>query len=186
MLTLEQLVKEVQHRKNWRIEDVATSIGYTRPHLSREMRKDNREIAELILSKHTDILHDVIKPVYDTDISTKDRIILQLVESNKKLVDNTVDLTQMAKENWSKKHAAESIVQDTQIDGLTVLQLLAHVASHGRFRSEREALESITGKMKIIAQSIDGEIAALHNDAAKSVDKSISKRHSTNKLHKQD
>lgn len=71
----------------------------------------------------------------------KDSIILQLVESNRKLVDNTVDLTQMAKENWAKSAAVPKTYKNEPLIDETVLRLLARAVSHGKFQNEQEAME---------------------------------------------
>lgn len=58
---LTQIVKEIQFLKNWNVTQVAKSINYSRVHLSKEMKKDNEQIKELLLAKHKDILQNVIK-----------------------------------------------------------------------------------------------------------------------------
>jgi transcriptional regulator with XRE-family HTH domain len=58
--TVAELVKELQFKKQWTIEEVAKSIGYSRVHLTNVMKKgDNPDIKAMLLEKHKDILQNV-------------------------------------------------------------------------------------------------------------------------------
>lgn len=57
---LREIVREIQFKKDWTIEQVAESIGYTRVHLTKEMKKDASPlIADLLIEKYKDILQNV-------------------------------------------------------------------------------------------------------------------------------
>jgi 16S rRNA C1402 (ribose-2'-O) methylase RsmI len=60
--TLRDIVKEIQFAKDWTIEQVAKSIGYSRVHLTKEMAKgDNNELKTLLIDHHREILQNVSK-----------------------------------------------------------------------------------------------------------------------------
>ncbi len=58
---LAEIVSDIQYLKDMTVEQVADSIGYSRVHLTREMKKEggNDEIAEMLAKKHADVLHSV-------------------------------------------------------------------------------------------------------------------------------
>lgn len=58
--TLKEIVKEIQHKKEWTIEQVAISIGYSRVHLTKEMKKGTNDVlAAALIEKHGAILQNV-------------------------------------------------------------------------------------------------------------------------------
>lgn len=58
--TLRDIVKEIQFAKDWTIEEVAKSIGYSRVHLTKEMAKgNNNELKKLLIEEHSGILQNV-------------------------------------------------------------------------------------------------------------------------------
>lgn len=60
--TLRDIVKEIQFAKDWTIEQVAKSIGYSRVHLTKEMAKgNNNELKNLLMDHHREILQNVSK-----------------------------------------------------------------------------------------------------------------------------
>lgn len=62
--TLEDYVKELQFKKKWTVEQVAKSIGYSRVHLTKEMKKgDNADLKRLLLDKHSDTLQNVSESI---------------------------------------------------------------------------------------------------------------------------
>ena len=56
--TLRYIVKEIQLKRNWTVEEVAESIGYSRVHLTREMQKktENETLKQILLKEHNNIL----------------------------------------------------------------------------------------------------------------------------------
>jgi transcriptional regulator with XRE-family HTH domain len=58
--SLKDIVKEIQFRKNWTVEQVAGSIGYSRVHLTKEMSKGNNpSLIKLLFEKHNAALQNV-------------------------------------------------------------------------------------------------------------------------------
>lgn len=57
---LKDLVKEIQFRKDLTIEQIAESIGYSRVHLTKEIKKGgNKTLEDLLLKKYNEILQNV-------------------------------------------------------------------------------------------------------------------------------
>src|SRR5690349_17201173 len=84
---LTELVKKIQYLKGWTIEQVAQSIDYTRPHLSKEMKKGNDVIEKLLEQTHSDILQNVTS--FEVD---KDEIIKNLSAALANATANSADL----------------------------------------------------------------------------------------------
>ena len=68
---LKEIVKKIQFLKDWTVEEVAQSIGYSRVHLSKEMKRgENDLLRNLLLETHKEILQNVsLNEVHDTDAS---------------------------------------------------------------------------------------------------------------------
>jgi hypothetical protein len=91
--TLREIVKEIQFAKDWTVEDVAKSIGYSRVHLTKEMSKgDNSELKKLLLSKHADTLQNVSRSKSKGNDDNETLIIN--ADLNKHLKDLTKDIVQ--------------------------------------------------------------------------------------------
>lgn len=57
---LEKIVRKIQFEKDWTIEEVAKSIGYSRVHLAREMKKTpTSELEHLLKNKFKDMFQNV-------------------------------------------------------------------------------------------------------------------------------
>lgn len=65
--TLEQLVKDIQYKKDWTIEQVADSIDYSRPHFAKEMKANNPKIKARLLEEHKEILQNVSTPTEEKE-----------------------------------------------------------------------------------------------------------------------
>ena len=82
---LREYVKKIQFDKDWTIEEVAKSIGYSRVHLTKEMKKESSpDIERILFEKHRSILqsdsgvnHNDTKYVFNAETN---RLISDLIE----------------------------------------------------------------------------------------------------------
>ena len=53
--SLRYIVKEIQLKRGWTVEQVAESIGYSRVHLTREMQKknENESLKQILIKEHS-------------------------------------------------------------------------------------------------------------------------------------
>lgn len=97
--TLREIVKEIQFKHKLTVEEVATSIGYSRVHLTKEMAKTGGSpLADLLLSKYKDIIQPIqgedsgkkLTIDYDKESMVKD--LLQLKALVKMLKNRNAEL----------------------------------------------------------------------------------------------
>jgi hypothetical protein len=152
--SLKDLVKEIQHKKKWNIEQVAASIGYSRVHLNRAMNKDGSfEIENLLKSTHADVLQDVTTDVTkDTwkNFSESNRMmaesVLIIAKNNEKLVDTNSFLV---KEKFTANAPASSKEVVAPIEpGLRELLLDLGMKS-GLWLSRQEGLAALSIKFPV-------------------------------------
>ena len=87
---LRQIVKKLQFEYNWTVEKVAQSVGYSRVHLTREMKKDDStEIEKVFEVKYGDMIQNVSQQ----ELVTPLLIINKLTDQNRTLIDNNKTLT---------------------------------------------------------------------------------------------
>jgi hypothetical protein len=82
---LKELVEKIKYLSEYKtVEAVAGSIGYTRAHLTKEM-KDEKEsdLEKLLMEKHKDILQKESNITNRQDPPPQDKAVIALVESNK-------------------------------------------------------------------------------------------------------
>lgn len=79
---LRRIVKKIQYDNDWTIEEVAQSVGYSRVHLQREMKKqDSLEMEKVFEDKFGTVLQSVSNQSRNTPMD----IIANLTESNRML-----------------------------------------------------------------------------------------------------
>lgn len=105
---LRNLVKKIQFLKNWTAEEVAKSVGYSRVHLQREMKKEEPSELEAILkAKHNDVLQSAsnallekkLKQGVTNDLSALIQGQAELIESQLVLAANHAELINLLKAN---------------------------------------------------------------------------------------
>lgn len=116
---LKEIVKKLQFEKDWTIEQVAESVGYSRVHLQREIKKSTKsELEAILISKHKDVLQNVTEkalPANGYTITLED-YIREIKAHNKFLQDLLISKVDKIDTNLS-----------TTLGG--VLQLSLHVES---------------------------------------------------------
>lgn len=84
---LRRIVKKIQYDNDWTIEEVAQSVGYSRVHLTREMKKeDSLEMEKVLENKFGVMVQNVSSQNKPMDI------IANLTESNRMLAEATLIL----------------------------------------------------------------------------------------------
>ena len=103
--TLRELVEEIQFKKRWTIEKVAASIGYSRVHLSKEMKRPTSPLLKLLREKHNDILQNVSsntevnEPGMQYEIKDREnaQTVYKLVESNRLIAESNAKMAESNK-----------------------------------------------------------------------------------------
>jgi hypothetical protein len=75
---LKEIVKKIQFTRDLTVEDVAHSIGYSRVHLTKEMKKEDSPLIEILLAKYKDI-DEKIAIDYEKEAMAKDLIQLKAI-----------------------------------------------------------------------------------------------------------
>lgn len=142
---LTEIVKKLQFLKDWTIEDVAKSIGYSRVHLTKEMKKsESSNLEELLLVKHhgilqndsknkTDILQNDSKKGISSDNVYKDEYIQSLKDQIQILKEKNDDL----KSHCSFLEKSVLVNFDAVLKNQVIVQ--AQVAAASRVAAERHA-----------------------------------------------
>lgn len=133
---LKEIVKKIQFAKDWSMEQVASSIDYSRVHLAREIKKKEKsELEDKLIEKHKDVLHVVSNVSRDT-VSTGNKSspavnkdLSSLIESNltmsrsiEKNSNSLADLVQMLKEKSVPINSGLHEVADLQREMLAMLK----------------------------------------------------------------
>lgn len=162
---LKDLVKEIQFRKNWTIEQVANSIHYSRVHLNREMKAgSNQELIDLLRSTHRDVLQNVTNDAALQallEIAASNKMLAQSIlvtaegqkitaesqlisaQAQKKIVDTNSDLSAMIQQRSIVPANQETPVIGSPISpGLRELLLKLGLAS-GTWKSKQEGLAEL-------------------------------------------
>lgn len=108
---LRNLVKKIQFLKNWTAEEVAKSVGYSRVHLQREMKKqETSELEAMLKEKHHALLQNASnvllekkgKQTVTNDLSALIQGQAELIESQLVLAANHAELINLLKANSDK------------------------------------------------------------------------------------
>lgn len=108
---LRNLVKKIQFLKNWTAEQVAKSVGYSRVHLQREMKKEETsELEAMLKEKHSAVLQNASnvllekkgKQTVTNDLSALIQGQAELIESQLVLAANHAELINLLKANPDK------------------------------------------------------------------------------------
>ena len=148
---LKRLVKEIKFRKDWFTKDVAESIGYSREHLTKEMGKgDNNDIINLLLQKHSDILHDVMSDFLEESDDGQSKIkkedltmqaLVRLTENNSVLVEAHNKIADSHKNITNSNNELVMMLKDERkliagVDSHTPVEIHATVLAMREFLSQ--------------------------------------------------
>lgn len=134
---LREIVKEIQYKKKMTVEQVAESIGYSRVHLTKEMKKgENGPLLKLLLDKHGDILQNVsreeMKEQPHPESPLSNITIDRFIESHLKLIAATEEQAKALRiraeaEKITAQNHSNLIKNNT--DMVDMVKPIAHVPS---------------------------------------------------------
>lgn len=120
---LYQMVKKIQFERNLTIEEVAESVGYSRVHLQREMKKEGPSpVIDILKNKYKDVIQNVTPAENVVTSNELIQAITRLAESNEKIVQSNSEAIASNKGVTQKVADTNSKLADTNAELVQLLK----------------------------------------------------------------
>lgn len=120
---LHQMVKKIQFERNLTIEEVAESVGYSRVHLQREMKRDGPSpVIDILRNKYKEVIQNVTPPENVVNSNELIQAITRLAASNERIVQSNSEAIASNKGVTQKVADTNSKLADTNAELVQLLK----------------------------------------------------------------